>query len=161
MLEKIATEQTFIVLCKKLTSNRELHKDLWQDVLVKLIEKESTLNKILKQDGEDGVYKYVYRTIYITYIRFKTKYSYLADNAGIWSEYKEHLKQDNSRYLAIKATSELHKKMMGEDSEAAKTLWAVANSNTYKVAQETNRSFYQVKKIIDPIKKQIKRKLDE
>ena len=162
MLDKIAKDQRFITLCKKLTSNKDLHQDLWQDVLLKLCTKKSTLDEVFGKDGEQGVSNYVYRTIYITYIRFKTKYSYLADNEGVWKEYKEYLKQDNTRYLAIKATSELHKKMLeSENKEAAKVLWAVANSNTHQVSKDLNKSFYQVKKIIDPIKKQITRKLDE
>ena len=162
MIEKIATDARFLTLCKKLTANSDIHKDLWQDVLLKLLEKKKRLLEVEQLDGEDGVNNYVYRTIYITYLRYKQKYTYLADTVGVWSEYKEYLKEDNTRYLAIKATSELHKKMLDkEHSEAAKALWAVANSNTYQVSREMKTSFYQVKKIIDPIKKQIKRKLDE
>jgi hypothetical protein len=90
----------------------------------------------------------------------------LSDNGEEWrghkiAEFDDHKKE---RVLIQKAVSELEKKLNSkqqEEREAAKVLWSVCQSNIHTVSKERDESFYQVKRRITPLLKNIKNKLDE
>ena len=164
IIAEIEKNESFKNICKRLAGNRDVWQDLFQDVLLKLyLQKERTL----KAKEEDRLDRYVISSIYNHWIDENKRVKqgdlkYIADNYGLWSEYKERLTHDNSRYLAIKAVNELKKKIAsGEDNEGANLLWRACQSNIYTVSKEENTSFYQIRKKIQPTIKQIKRKLDE
>lgn len=87
----------------------------------------------------------------------------IADNTSMWQDYKEVSKQINdSRVKSIKAVNELNKKIkIKEESEAAKLLWRVSQSNIYTVKKEEGCHSRVITRRIKPIINDIRRKLDE
>jgi hypothetical protein len=156
VITRIIEDKRFTTLCQSLTKN---HKDLWHDVIIKLIENRT---KIEKADSEGYLDNYVFKIIYLEFChdirdKSKSKLTFIADNQGLWSDYKTTLEEDNTRYKVRKAVSELHKIKTPE----AELLWRACNSNIHTVSKEERTSFYQIKKKIEPVIKQLKRKLNE
>lgn len=155
------------VLAKKLTNNSDLWEDLFQDVLVKLIEKKHYTLDVFDKDGFKGLKNYFIGCLYNEWnmrlrSKSKSKLIFIADNYGVWSEYKDYILPDKTRYNQLKAVSELKKKIAsGEDNEGANLLWRACHSNIHTVSKEEETSFYQIKQKIKPVIKHLKRKLDE
>lgn len=161
IITKIAKDESFKVLCKKITNNSSVWEDLHQDVLLRLLEKQQ---HTIKAHNEGYLDVYVVGVIYNKWNdrlreKSKSKLILVADNYGYWSEYKDYLAPDKTKHLKHRAVLEV-KKQIASGNEDALLLWRACHSNMYTVSKEENTSFYQIKKKVDPIKKQIKRKLE-
>lgn len=171
MINKIVVElnssEDLRILAKKITNNSDFWEDLFQDVLVNLIEKKAYTLEVYNKDGLSGVKNYFIGCLYNEWnmrVRLKSnsRLILIADNHHVWSEYKERLLPDNTIRTQQKAVSELKKKIAsGEENEGANLLWRACHSNIHTVSKEEGTSFYQIKRRITPIIKEIKRKLDE
>ncbi len=176
ILTRIATDQRYIIVCKRLYGGRIEYKDLMQDTLLKLADYEQAC---LKAEKDGFLYAYVLRTIYSIFLNDKKKKKlHIIDidyfhNLECECELPEHKKIINEIYQAsVKhelnraselsriAVGELHRKMT-EKQEGASELWSVCHSSINRVAKDSGKSFFKLKKQIEPVIKQLKRKLDE
>ncbi len=151
--------------CKKLTNNSDLWQDLWQDTLITFL---TNKEKVLAANERGEVNLYFIGCLFNNWNqrlrnKSKSKLILIADNYGVWGEYKDYIIPDNTRHLSRKAVMEVKKKIAGgeEEGEAASLLWRACHSNIYTVSKEEGTSFYQIRKKIEPIIKKVKRKLNE
>jgi len=177
ILTKISLDKRYIAECKRLHEGRIEYKDLMQDVLLKL-----TLYKdsCIKAEQDGFLYAYVRRTIYSVFLNEKKRKKIMPIDIDL--ERLSHLQDelvDNQEHifndfhnvaishelarasdLARIAVNELHKKI--EDKQkGASELWSVCHSNLHSVSKDTGQTYFKLKKQIEPIIKQLKRKLDE
>lgn len=169
IITDISNNAKFVNICKKLTKGKN-YQDLWHDVIVKLIEKKLALQK--SENHEQYVVACIYSTFLDNLRKSKSRRAYVfvenyepSDTKRVstgdeYRLYEASKAEMEARSIARKAVSELHKKM-SEGSEEANLLWRAIHTNIHTVSKEENTSFYQIKKKIEPIKKQIKRKLNE
>jgi DNA-directed RNA polymerase specialized sigma24 family protein len=171
LITVISNNNKFVNICKKLTKGED-YQDLWHDVIIKLIEKKHAFEK--SENHEQYVVACIYSTFLDGLRKSKSRTTirlvgneYLVQDYDLDHEQGAEYKffeatqaEVTARYRGRRAVSELHKKM-SESDEGANLLWRVIHTNIHTVSKEESTSFYQIKKKIEPIKKQIKRKLDE
>ena len=177
ILTRIATDPRYIIVCKRLYCGRIEYKDLMQDTLLKLADYEQAC---LKAEKDGFLYAYVLRTIYSIFLNDKKKkklsiidIDYFHNLEEEFNDSPEHKKiihgiyQASVKYelsraseLSRIAVGELHKKMI-DKQEGASELWSVCHSSINRVAKDSGKSFFKLKKQIEPVIKQLKRKLDE
>ena len=151
----VVKDKRYENLCKKLCGNLDEWQDLWQDVLLKLA---SSKKECYESETDGWWYIYIVRTIYSVYGDKQRKRSvniiYLPDY-DILDD-----KIDESRDIIKEAVNELHNLMI-EKQKGAVELWSACHTNIHTVSKDKGQTFYKTKKEIEPIIKQIKRKLNE
>ncbi len=177
ILTRISLDKRYIVVCKRLYGGRDEYKDLMQDVLLKLATYEDAC---IKAEKDGFLYAYVLRTIHSIFLNDKKKkklqiididyfnnleaeFNYDAEhNKIITSIYHASVKYELTRAseLSKMAVNELHKKM-AERQDGANELWSVCHSSINRVSKDTGKSYFKLKKQIEPVIKQLKRKLNE
>jgi len=161
ILTRIAADKRYEVLCKRLCSNRDEWKDLLQDTVVKLYEHRYSM---IDAEREGWLYVYVIRTIYSIHLDAIKKPKLPIVLTPDYLDVKGYIVNEVGRETGKQAVNELNRRMrskIAEESESAQVLWRACHSNIHTVSKEEGTSFYQIKKKIEPVIKQLKRKLNE
>lgn len=171
LIERIAKDDKYRLMCKGITKNKVLRQELYSECIVKLFDFKE---EVIKADKENYLSVYIYAVIYNLWNdkdkvkKFKQKTSPLymiAEHREMHKEYINELKRNDNKdkNLIREAVNELSKKMNSvneEDRLAAQLLWDVCNSNSHTVSIKNNTSRYQINRRINPILKELKRKLN-
>lgn len=102
--------------------------------------------------------------IYSTFIDAGRKRRVPLEYINDYNKVRTSIVFDNATNISKRAVNELYKKMKSineDESKSAETLWSVCHSNIYTVSKDKGQTFYKTKKEIEPIIKQLKRKLSE
>lgn len=166
IVELICNDRRYFSICKDIGGAQHC-QDLYQQTMLQVCEPK-TLSALEK--AKEGGYLEVFVIGIINNIwgvrrRPGSPLYRVTDNKEMWTAYKKDLSvHDKARRLTEKAVKELSKKIRSRDEDeslAAKLVWKVCESNTHTVSKENGTSFYQIKRRITPVLKDLKRKLDE
>jgi len=168
----ITNDDRYKSVCKKVTKNSHLCEELYQEsmLIVCLPNMKLRLLEALAGSYLEVFIVGIINNQWLTRFRVKifkqntSPYYLIADHSQQINERSYVSDYSRERILANRAAIELFKKMKSPDEDvrlAAQLLWDVCKSNSHTVSQENNTSRYQINKRIEPILKDIKRKLNE
>lgn len=170
LIKLITEDKRYFSICKDI-GGRQNCDDLYQEFLLAVCSNK-TLIELEKAKQEGYLEVFAVGIIYNIWGKRKRIKSPLykitdnkADNLTIWSAHKKGISShEKARARSKQAVNELYKKMNSDDEDdriIAQLLWDVCQKNIHTVSKENNTSFYNIKKRITPILKDIRRKLDE
>lgn len=167
LIQTICNDKRYFSICKDVGGSQHC-EDLYQEAMCEIChpKMKERLSKA-KEGGYLEVYVIGIINHFWTHRKDPKNALYrFTDNVEMWTAYKkENLsRHDKARTLTERAVKELSKKIKSENEDeslAAKLVWDVCKSNTHTVSKDNNTSFYQIKRRITPILKDLKKKLDE